>query len=163
MGVMVTNDEDTHTIPDLIVTHNTDRNREYPGVPFRRFLRIYHARSGLGQLPPENRISGGVTAFINGGRWVAGCDICHTALVVEPADPFFCCPSCGSGGVWRQVVFPTPEAKAALEALMLMRPGFRHSAPKRNWEPATEDLDTVRRQNIAAGDPVDQVPPAKED
>ena len=145
-------------LPDLIVTHNTDRNREPPETEYRTFLLLYHAKSGLGQHPPKENIEGSVTAFINNGRWVVGCDICHTAVVAEYSDPFFCCPSCGSGGAWRRVIFPLPEEKAKIEAVLLMRPGFRHSAPNRNWEPARETLDDLRRQNIEAGDPVDVVP-----
>ena len=159
MPVIVTNDEETHVLPDLIVTHATDRNRELPEVEYRTHLLIYRVKNGLGPLPPfdQDHMKGRVAAFINGGRWVLGCDICHTAVVAEPLDPWFCCPGCGSGGKWRAVVFPTKGDKAAIEAILLLRPGFRHSAPSRNWD-LGETKDDLRRQNIAKGDPVDQLP-----
>tara|TARA_Y100000310_G_scaffold334179_1_gene413311 strand:- start:12684 stop:13226 length:543 start_codon:yes stop_codon:yes gene_type:complete len=142
-------------LPDIIITHNTDRSRTHPELGYRRHLLLYHMKSGLGLLPPPEKHKGGVLAWINGGRWVVGCDICRTAVVAEPTDPWFCCPSCGSGGYWRRVVFPVN--KQIIEALLLMRPGFRHSAPKRNWE-LLESLEDLRRQNVQAGDKVDQPP-----
>ena len=38
------------TLPDLIVTHNTDHNRYYPGTPYRTFLLIYRIKSGVENL-----------------------------------------------------------------------------------------------------------------
>ena len=141
-------------LTDVIVTHNSDINRQYPESTYRLFLQIYHAQSGLGVLPSVDKVDGTVTAFINQGRWVVGCDICHTAVVPDDTDPYFCCPACGSGGFWREVLFPVSEMKAKIETVLLMRPGFRHNAPARNWEPSKETLDDLRWQNIEAGDPV---------
>jgi len=163
MPVIVTN-ESEHTLPDLIVSHNTDRNRDHPELGYRDHLLLYRVRSGLGQFPPDEETEGSVIAFIEGGRWIVNCDSCHSSVVAEPTDPVFICPSCGSGGKWREVIFPEP-IRAEIETILLLRPGFRHSAPARNWNALgpggrkpPESPDDLRRENLAHGDPVDHLP-----
>ena len=85
------------------------------------------------------------------------CEICHSAVVAEPEDPYFCCTTCGSGRSWRRVIFPREDLRREIETVLLLRPGFRHSAPVRNWN-RSESIDDLRRQNIEAGDPVDRRP-----
>lgn len=144
-------------ILDLIVTHNTDRYRDYPEADYRSFLLVMHAKSGLGQHPATDKVEGEIWAHISAGRWCVICDICRAAVVAEPEDPYFCCTACGSGGVWRQVIFPRDDLKQEIEAVLLLRPGFRNAAPSRNWD-RSESIDDLRRQNIEAGDPVDRQP-----
>lgn len=142
---------------DLIVTHNTDRNRHHPEADYRTFLLMHHAQSGLGHHPAADKIEGELWAHISQGKWCVMCEICHSAVVAEPEDPFFCCVACGSGGAWRRVIFPRDDLKRQIEAVLLMRPGFRQSAPVRNWD-WSESINDLRRQNLAEGDPVDQLP-----
>ena len=144
-------------LPDLIVTHNTDRNRYHPESSYSTFLLLYHVQSGLGQHPPADKVEGQVWAHISAGRWCVTCEVCRSAVVAEPEDPFFCCVACGSGGAWVEVIFPVEDLKRKIETILLMRPGFRHSAPVRNWD-RSESIDDLRRQNLEAGDPVDQLP-----
>ena len=145
-------------LPDLIVTHNTDRNREYPEVSYRTFLLIMHIKSGLGRLPPIDKVSDtSIWAHISSGRWCVLCPGCRSAVVAEPTDPRFCCVECGSRGEWHPVIFPVEHLKVEIEGVLLLRPGFRHSAPFRNWD-RSESIDTLRRQNLEQGDPVDRQP-----
>jgi predicted RNA-binding Zn-ribbon protein involved in translation (DUF1610 family) len=142
-------------LPDLIITHGTDRLRQHPDEGYREFLAVDRAKSGVGPLPPADRVVGSVRAYINHGRWVVDCAICASAVVAEPQDPVFSCPTCGSGGVWRKVEFPAPAVQEEIERLLLLRPGFRNAAPARNWMPG-ETVADLRRQNLAAGDPVEE-------
>jgi len=137
-------------LPDLIITHGTDRQRQHPEAGYRQFLAVYHAKSGLGPLPPTDRVAGTVNAYINHGRWVVGCDVCASAVVADPEDPLFVCPTCGGGGTWRQVIFPATAEKEQIERLLLRRTGFRNAAPNRNWTPG-ETLDKLRAENREHG------------
>jgi hypothetical protein len=137
-------------LPDLIITHGTDRLREHPETGYRAFLAVYHAKNGLGPLPAADRIAGTVDVYINHGRWVVECEICASAVVAEPEDPLFICPTCGGGGTWRRVTFPAPAVRARIEALLLLRPGFRNAAPNRNWRPG-ESLAKLRAENLEHG------------
>lgn len=136
-------------LDDCIITHSTDQHRQLPGVPYRVFLASFHARAGLGPLPSNERVHGSVEAFVSRGRWIAQCVICATAVVAEPTDPFFCCPSCGSEGNWVLVVFPADKIR--LEQVLLCRPGFRNAAPTRNWK-APETYSDLCQDNIKNGD-----------
>ena len=138
---------------DEIVTHKTDPMRHFPNDDYRTFLLRCHVKSGLGPLPAPELFGGSLVAYISTGRWVIQCDACLSAVVGEPTDPVFCCTACGSGGVWKRAIYPPPALKAGIEKVLLMRPGFRNAAPKRNWTP-TESLGLLMRQNIAAGDPI---------
>lgn len=155
MPVIVTNEQDTVTLPDLIVTHNTDRNRHYPELSYRNFLLLFHVKSGLGPLLPEGKVRGEIEAHISVGRWCVLCGICRSAVVAEPTDPFFCCVECGSGGAWRRVIFP--REREEIETVLLLRPGFRGASPARSWFP-NETVDDLRRENLDHGDPVDKQP-----
>lgn len=146
-------------LPDLIVTHNTMRNRELPETDYRTHLLIYHVRAGLGHLPPPDQVSDRkLLALVSHGYWCIACPYCYTGVAAEPTDPWFCCPACGSGGKWIEVVFPDHDTKSRIETILLYRPGFRHEAPFRNWYPTTESLDDLRRQNLERGDKVDEQP-----
>ena len=138
---------------DEIVTHNTDRMRHFPNDDYRTFLLRMHVTSGLGPLPPAEVVVGSLDAYISIGRWVILCDICRCAVVGEPTDPVFCCTARGSGGAWREAVFPVSTEKAAIERILLLRPGFRNAAPARNWAPP-DTVSVLMGQNIEAGDPV---------
>lgn len=154
----------TVTLTDLIVTHNTDRMRHYPEASYRQFLLTMHVKTGLGQLPPNDKVSATqdpILAHISFGRWCVLCPDCTSAVVAEPTDPFFCCTACGSRGEWIPVIFPVESLKLQIETVLLLRPGFRNNAPSRNWD-VSESVDDLRRQNIAAGDPVDRLPLSEE-
>jgi hypothetical protein len=142
------------------VTYNTDQMHHFPEAPYRTFLLIMHTKTGLGQLPPDDKVSENqepIQAHVSFGRWCISCPDCGSAVVAEPTDPFFCCTACGSRGEWIQVVFPVEDLRQQIETVLLLRPGFRNNAPSRNWD-RSESVDDLRRQNIAAGDLVDRLP-----
>lgn len=126
------------------------------------------------QLPADGDVSDDepVTATVSASevspgefiaRWIAECEHplyrgrdrgdepCGRALVVEPDDPVFYCPSaCAhagtvAGGRWRRVVFP--DERELVEAVLLMRhPADRHTLPG-------ETAIMLGMENAAHGDP----------
>ena len=107
-----------------------------------------------------------VTAYINGGRWLAKCGECGSIEDVTPADPIFWCHRCGCSkhaGCALPVVFP--KNIEAVEATVLARPvqdgvGFSDNdraagatplaGLRRDWTPE-QSLADVRRENKGAG------------
>lgn len=77
---------------------------------------------------PEGYIDGvpPVYARVNQNRWIADC-VCGSAAVVSPADPRWGCTECGYG--WVQMIVPTPEQVAEIEAALLLEP----KTYLRNW------------------------------
>ena len=123
-------------VADEIITHKNDRHRHYPEASYRDFLAIYRAANGLGPLPsvpPLREMGDALEARIDLGRWLVECEICKAAVVADPDDPVFLCPSCGSGGKWRPVIFPAD--RAVIEEILLLRPGFRDANTSRFWLP----------------------------
>ena len=88
-------------------------------------------------------------AFVNHGRWLWQCPACMTAVQVSEtagAVDLCCCPACFGQGF----VLPSfPHARAEIEAELLRQPGYRHSAPFRNWEPGWS-LAYLRDRTAAA-------------
>ena len=58
-------------------------------------------------------------------QWIADCDVCKTAMFVDPDDPIFFCFGCGNrlnGGKPRPVDFPPEAERKEIERLLLERP-----------------------------------------
>ena len=140
-------------LQDEIITFRNDRNREYPKSDYRSFLAIFHAKSGLGPLPPVDLTKMGlaVLARVDMGRWLVDCDDCASAVVIDTEDLVFICPSCGSGGQWQIVVMP--DRKSDIEDILLLRPGFRESNKNRFWFPRESVFDLLF-ENLINGAPV---------
>jgi len=65
-----------------------------------------------------------VQARIELGQWIADCE-CGGCEFVDPDEPIFFCFSCGNrehANMLRPVLFPNPEVRAEIEALILARP-----------------------------------------
>lgn len=89
-------------------------------------------------------------ARLNYGRWIADCDLCNGAEIVEPGKPFICF-SCEPAAVRnprlannpRDVIFP--KNKADIEQVMANRP-----EQYRNWFPG-ESLAALQKENAEHG------------
>jgi hypothetical protein len=61
-----------------------------------------------------------VRARVDAGRWIADCDVCGSATVVDPDDPRLFCVVCATNLptelAWRPVVFPAKARRERLEA-----------------------------------------------
>lgn len=82
-----------------------------------RTAAIYDTPPVEGEAPP-------VVARVDFGRWLADCE-CGGAELIDPADPFFYCYSCGNfahGGIIRPVIVPDGGVRDRIEALLLQRP-----------------------------------------
>lgn len=109
-----------------------------------------------------------VYARIDRSRWLADCE-CGGAEYVDPVEPFFFCINCGNAAdseKIRPVIFPNPETRAVLEALIISRPvtirggstiqqqllTADESIPKlqRQWD-AGESLLKIARENRLVG------------
>jgi len=89
---------------------------------------------------PNEKAEGEVIARIDTGRWVADCPLgCGGAEMVSVHAPFFTCLSCGSGGLWWPVVFPSN--REAIEKELLKRRDVRSWS----WNP-DESVAVLRRQ-----------------
>ena len=131
-------------VPDDHIATAKDKAQAYAGrlATSRDFHRTILARAGgrLGEIDEDVR---GLNAEINHGRWIAKCDLCGGAEVVDPEDPFFLCLTCLNallGGRVRRAWFPAGHK--LFELVLLEREG----AEDRNWEPG-DSLDKLKRQN----------------
>ncbi len=134
-------------LQDEIITFRNDRNREYPKSDYRSFLAIFHAKAGLGPLPPVDIKSMGpsVLARVDLGRWLVDCSACSSAVVIDDEDLVFICPKCGSGGKWALIIMPAERVE--IEEILLLRPGFRDANRNRFWFPG-ESIDKLCVENI---------------
>lgn len=58
-------------------------------------------------------------------QWIADCDVCNTAMFVDPDQPIFFCFGCVNrlnGGKPRPVIFPPALERKEIERLLLERP-----------------------------------------
>lgn len=58
-------------------------------------------------------------------QWIADCDVCNTAMFVDPDEPIFFCFGCGNrlnGNRPRPVDFPPEAERKEIERLLLERP-----------------------------------------
>lgn len=136
---------------DMIVTYRTSHGRQRPDLSYREALTFYRLRHGLGAPPPDPPASPTrepLEARIESGAWLVECPGCHDAFMVDDQDLLFNCVGCGSMGGWHPVVMPAERAE--IEAVLLLRPGFRHNAPNRNWIPG-ETVEDLKRENLEHG------------
>ncbi len=140
-------------LEDVIITHRNDQQRQYPGADYRSNLAIFHAKSGLGPLPPIDPSNMGPDALarIDLGRWLVNCNDCASAVIVDDEDLFFLCPSCGTGGNWRKVIMP--GERTDIEEIMMLRPGFRMANLNRFWSPG-ESVEKLLAENVEHGAPI---------
>lgn len=116
-----------------------------------------------------------VLARIEFGQWLARCDECGGAEMVDPDEPIYFCFGCGNranNGRLRPVVFPAAAERAEIERLVLERPvddrrglddldrafqakpllfaqvGEALLPLSRSWEPG-ESVEELERQNEA--------------
>lgn len=155
---------------DRILTGD-DKARDLGFVDFRDWLKRGYTLFPLvfqGRAPKWNGEAcnaPSVTAYINGGRWLARCDECGSIEDVTPLDPIFWCHRCGNSkrsGLALPVEFP--KNREAVESAVLARPvqdgaGFgdndRAAAAtplaglRRDWTPE-QSLADIRRENKEA-------------
>ena len=103
-----------------------------------------------------------VYAYLNHGRWIAGCPVCNGALAVEPGrvawdlyedngvptismtdGSVFVCFDCRTDH--GELQWPTPAQFDAITSSVSVRP-----IPNRNWMPG-ETVATLRAENIEHG------------
>lgn len=66
-----------------------------------------------------------VKARIWQSQWIADCDVCNSAMFVDPDEPIFFCFGCGNrlnGNKPRPVIFPPEAERKEIERLLLERP-----------------------------------------
>jgi hypothetical protein len=104
-----------------------------------------------------------VQAFVDFGRWVAQCDLCGSAIAVDPDVRVFFCMRCGNNntGMARPVIFPAEWEQ--VEDILMERPVLddphsrnrvekaRNSRPiidglVRNWHPVIS-IEELRGEN----------------
>lgn len=89
---------------------------------------------------------------VNHNRFVVVCPDCGGAEFAWPDDPWFLCAGCFNatlGGKWRPVIWPGDDELAEVESVLSARP----LPAERNWNPETEDVDALKRQNREKGQP----------
>lgn len=95
-----------------------------------------------------------LVARVDSNSWLSDCPSCNAGIAIEPEWGVACCFSCGA--VYRNLVVPTPDDRAAIEEVLLARP----FAPIRTWLP-TESVEDLQAQNLARGLPVTNAPDAR--
>jgi hypothetical protein len=86
-----------------------------------------------------------VEAYVTMGIWRMRC-VCGEAPSTHPTMRLACCAGCGA--IYVNVIFPSDEERAAIEAVLVKRRRVRDRNWLRDW--SVEDLIA---QNIAHGDP----------
>lgn len=98
------------------------------------------ARLANVECPPPSEVAVDVEplrAFLSGDRWIVGCPDCAAGFeLVFESEPLFMCAVCWNArvdGLWRPVVMPPAEIRAAVEAAAgeVSLPGERHWIPGR--------------------------------
>lgn len=136
---------------------------EYVARVLALFASKHHRPDGERHaLPPQTEVDAGepLTAFVNSDRWVARCanpngrgGECGDVQFVWLDRPLFMCATCMNaeqGYRWRWIELPTVKTRGAVEAVL----GHRKLVGDRNWDPATESIAELRRQNREAGESV---------
>lgn len=122
----------------------------------REYLLAFYPKAPIPPLTHVVRTARPTIARVNGGLWKASCEcgargVPSPGCVVWLSVPLGWCVRCGNQGTgrgWRPIAVPTPETRAAIEAVLLCRP----NEADRNWEP-TEAIEDLLRQNREHGDP----------
>lgn len=126
---------------------------DWEAIPLaERCMRLLEQRSH-GQLRygrPYGVDLGGTPAYarLNYGRWLVECP-CGEAQIVSPHDPRFFCFQCANGGtrLWRNVIWPDPPHRAAIE-----RDALAVDERARNWaHPADRSPVAVLTRSVNAG------------
>lgn len=121
-------------------------------------------------VPPIEKVAADaepLVARVNHGAWIASCSCGMTRRLESPGGVVFfenplvwciCCWNLGVRDAWRPVATPPPAERAAIEAVLALRPKIED----RNWEPHETVTDLIA-QNLEHGDPIpppDAPPPA---
>jgi hypothetical protein len=131
-----------------------------PPIDLRAYLLAFYPLARIASTRHVNRSAVPMTARINHGVWIASCE-CGAeghpspGCVVYLDNPIGWCVRCGNrahGGMWRPIMVPGADERAAIEAVLLCRP----SLSDRNWQPG-ETVDELIAQNLAHGDPIPEV------
>ena len=116
-------------------------SRHYVG-----YLEHWYQRTRNQDLPvidPTNL--GEAVLEVNAGRWVWQCPGCHNGELVQN-EALIICYQCATGS-W--LVPRWPDNREEIEAELLRQPGYRLSAPIRNWEPGWT-MDYLRERTAKA-------------
>ena len=121
-------------------------------LPYRDYVSWLHEQTQGTAAPPDPATGTAWVATVDAGRWVAQCIRCQAGMVVTPTDPVTLCPLCPTG--WAPVEFPSTQRRAFIERELLQIPGWRLSAPAREWTPTMTNLQlrerVVRALEVAA-------------
>ena len=121
-------------------------------LPYRDYVNWLHEQTQDAAAPTDPATGTAWVATVDAGRWVAQCAGCHAGMVVTPTDPVTLCPLCPTD--WAPVEFPSTQRRAFIERELLQIPGWRLSAPAREWTPTMTNLQlrerVVRALEIAA-------------
>ena len=120
--------------------------------PYRDYVSWLHEQTQSTAAPTDPATGTAWVATVDAGRWVAQCAGCHAGMVVTPTDPVTLCPLCPTD--WAPVEFPSTQRRAFIERELLQIPGWRLSAPAREWTPTMTNLQlrerVVRALEVAA-------------
>ena len=97
--------------------------------------------SDLGQPSDVDEWLPHARALVDHGRWIINCPDsgCVGAIMAQEGWPFIC-PFCvDEGKRYRNVDWPDPGTRTAVEQNLLLRP----QAENRNWNPLTETLEDI--------------------
>ncbi|MET7914468.1 hypothetical protein ABZU45_00755 [Streptomyces avermitilis] len=123
----------------------------WAGVPGAELVyRWIDARMGRRVPLPEGTVPDvpPVYAHVDANRWLAPC-VCGSAAIVSPVDPRWGCTECGYG--WVQMIVPTAEEIAAIEAELLKIP----QPHLRFWWSPDDPANPDRPAGLAADEGVD--------
>jgi hypothetical protein len=117
------------------------------------FVRDAGRRSGreltaVPRFPTHASLDRTVVAFVNHGRWLWECPICHAAQVCSATDHRAFCIDCFNGGDgWWPIVWPDEPTLRAAVTLLVRRP----DKTLRNWHPAVESVQQLQAENVRHG------------
>ena len=94
----------------------------------------------------EWKARGQVPAEIVRSSWRVSCPFCRGAIVVEPADLFFCPDCLNQANHFRPMGIIVPKDWQEIERILLKRP----DPVRRNWLPH-ETVEDLKSQNLAHG------------
>lgn len=106
---------------------------------WRKFARQgFEERDGERTLLDLTETMPPLPARVNAGRWIADCLFCSGGIAAWSENPRGCCLSCGRVYL---IVFPADVEQ--IETVLMARP----ATSTRNYDPLTETLDDLKREN----------------